>query len=148
MKKKTYNLYDENNQLINYIKSNNDCCTCPRSTVTFNFYDKEKNIENILIKKDDWCSTNYELYDKYNCLTNKAEYSIKSYFEKNYYYEYDVNNPDKVFKINLNPFKIFENENEVDLADKTLFNNGFSKIQIFLILDLILFYSNNNNSSN
>ena len=146
--KKTYSLYDENNQLINYIKSNNDCCTCSCSTVTFNFYDKEKNIENILIKKDDWCSTNYELYDKYNCLTNKAEYSIKSYFEKNYYYEYDVNNPDKVFKINLNPFKIFENENEVDLADKTLFNNGFSKIQIFLILDLILFYSNNNNSSN
>ena len=80
-------------------------------------------------------------------MTNRAEFLCKSCC-KNYYYEYDVNNSDKIFKIDLNPFKIFENENEVDLADKTLFNNGFSKIQIFLILDLILFYSNNNNSSN
>ena len=143
--KKTYIFYDEDNQMINYIESNNDCCSC--CSFTYNFYGADKNIENILIKKNGCCSTVYELYDKYNTLTNRAEFLCKSCC-KNYYYEYDVNNSDKVFKIDLNPFKIFENENEVDLTDKTLFNNGFSKIQIFLIVDSVLFPSGDDGSAN
>ena len=70
-------------------------------------------------------------------MTNRAEFSHKFGSRQSYFYEYDLNNSNRVFKINSYPFKIFENENEVDLTNKTLFNNGFSKFQIFLILGLL-----------
>ena len=133
-----YTLYDENDKVINYIEHNNRSNSCCSSN--FNFYDADKNIENILIMKSGCCSTIYELYDKYNTLTNRAEFFFNG--RNSYFNEYDLINSNRIFRIELNPFKIFENENEVDLSNKTLFNNGFSKIQTFLILS-ILFHNHN-----
>ena len=90
--------------------------------------------------KSGCCSTIYELYDKYNTLTNRAQFFFNG--RNSYFNEYDLINSNRIFKIEINPFKIFENENEVDLSNKTLFNNGFSKIQTFLILS-ILFHNHN-----
>ena len=135
--KTLYSLYDEDNQLLNYFENNDCCMTC--YTFTYNFCDANKNLENILIKKEGECSSKYELYDKYNSLISRAEKYCNCDCDF-FMYEYDVNNPGKVIKIDLDTFKIYENDNEVDLANKTLFNNGFSKIQMFLILDRVLFY--------
>ena len=139
-----YTLYDENNKIIIIIEHNNGSNTCCSST--FNYYDSNKNIENILIMKNACCSTIYELYDKYNTLTNRAELFING--RNSYLNEYDLNNSNRIFRIELNPFKIFENDNEVDLNNKTLFNNGFSKLQIFFILGLLFRHHYDDNMRN
>ena len=141
--KNLYFLYDENNKLLNIIESIDSCMF---GDTYYNFYDSEKNIENILVLKKECCSIKYELYDKYNSLINRAEL-ITKFIGKNYYCEYDANDSDKVFKIELSPFKIYENNNEVDLAYKNFFNNGFSKFQMYLILNFILFYCPNPNTT-
>ena len=142
-----YTLYNQNNQRISHIERIDDCCTCCCS-INYNFYGLENNIEaSIIVKSSNCCSTVYEVYDKYNTMINRAEIVSKC-CDIIYLNEYDQNS-NQVFKIILNrvpfsrEFKIFDNnENEINLADKTLFNNGFSKIQIILILELIFFQSN------
>ena len=131
----TYTLYDENNQVINIIENDGNCYCC---SIIYNFFDANKNVENTLIMRTRTCDYIYELYDKYNTLTNR----IELYHEiiNNGFLEYDVNEPNRVIKIKNNPFKIFENEKEGDLDKKTFFNKGFSKFQTFWFLRHQLFY--------
>ena len=86
-------------------------------------------------------------FDKYETIISKAELSEIPCCGNFNYIEYDVNSK-PIFKITANytdnnkMFKIYDsNYNEVDLGDKTLFNNGFTNIQI-LILIRVLFIKN------
>ena len=73
-------------------------------------------------------------------MINRAELVIRC-CENGYYNEFDQN-LNRVFKIICNynsyNFQIFDiDENEVNLTDKTLFNDGFTKMQQILILKLL-----------
>ena len=86
-------------------------------------------------------------FDKYETIISKAELSEIPCCGNFNYIEYDGNSK-PIFKITANytdnnkMFKIYDsNNNEVDLGDRTLFNNGFTNIQI-LILIRVLFIKN------
>ena len=137
-----FTLYDQNNQITKHIEKINDCCTC--CSTNYNFYGVDNDIEAIAVFKAECNSTEYEVYDKYNTMINRAEMNIKC-CEENYFHEYDQNF-NKVFKIIWKraslekTFKIFDNnETEVNLENKTLFNDGFTKIQVILILEMLFF---------
>ena len=139
-----YIFYDENNKVIKSIELIIGCCTC--CTFNYVFYDIDHSIEASIIEKEDNCSKKYEVYDKYNSLINRAELVIRC-CENGYYNEFDQN-LNRVFKIICNynsyNFQIFDiDENEVNLTDKTLFNDGFTKTQQILILKLLFYHKSN-----
>ena len=135
-----YIFYDENNKVIKTIELIIGCCTI--CTLNYIFYNIDHNIEASIIEKGDNCSRKYEVYDKYNSLINRAELVIRC-CENGYYNEFDQN-LNRIFKIICKDnsynriFQIFDiDENEVDLTNKTLFNDGFTKIQQILILKIL-----------
>ena len=130
----TYIFYDENKQIIKYIEKNEICCC-----IRFTFYDSNKNVESIVNIQQGCCKDTIDEYDKYN---NRTNYAIGHrtccdviYFENDLY-----GNP--LFKIKFllacsGKFKIYDfNNMEINLADKTIFNDSFTKIQQALILFL------------
>ena len=82
-------------------------------------------------------------------MINRAELVLRC-CEYCYYNEFDKN-LNRVFKIICNYssynriFQIFDiDENEVDLTDKTLINDGFTKMHQILILKLLFYHDSNN----
>ena len=141
-----YTFYDPDNQITKRIERFN-CCSCCCST-NYNFYDADNNTEAIVVFKTHCGSAWYEVYDIYNKNIYRAEINTKCCEGKNCLIEYDQNNKQE-FKIIWNlasyekTFKIFDNnDTEVNLENKTLFNDGFTRVQVILILEM-LFYENN-----
>ena len=128
-------LYDENNLLINYIENNLTC-----TSINYLFYDSNKNIEGRTIETGKCLDSIIEEFDKYDTRINHAVFPLCS---EHYYSEYDENN-NLLFKIKRSnngdgTIKIYDaNDMEVNLSGRTLFNNGFTKIQMVVILRLIL----------
>ena len=143
-----YTLYDTYNQITNYIEERIDCCNC--CTIKYTFYNADKDIQGIVIFKQSCCTFTLDEYDKYDTVINRAILNAKC-CEQGFYLEYDqssnligrimanYNSFNKIFKIYDN------NDMEINLENKTLFNNGFSKIQIILILKVLYYQKQNNN---
>ena len=141
-----YFFRDENKQLKFYIESSVNCCD-----VNFTFYGEDKNIEGVIRENRKCCESSFEEYDKYNSKTNTA--IKKQECCKNFvYHENDAYGNlffiNKVFcECDMGKLKIYDyNENEISLRDKTVFNGGFTKIQIIIILSLL--FPKGNNSDN
>ena len=97
-------------------------------------------ISNIERLKRKCLDSTIELFDKYDTRINYAVFRL---CRQNYYSEYDNNNIliSKIVRTTegYNYLKIYDsNDMEVSLANKTLFNKGFTKIQIVLIFRMIL----------
>ena len=132
-----YILSDEINKITKKIVLNYDC----RSNI-YSFHGLDENIESTITKKLGCCEYIFDEYDKYNTRAHSAQ--LKFYMQNEDCFEKDSNG-----KLNFiirkyhdkgEIMKIFDANNiEVNLSNKTLFNNGFTKIQILLLLD-ILFY--------
>ena len=141
-----YTFYDENNQILNYIVKNQNCCE-----TRYTFYGLDKNIESSIRIKSGCCKFTIDEYDKYECQTNGATgtqgCSNFTYYENDHYgnQKFITIIDYKCCDIML---RIYDNDkNEINLNDKTLFNGGFTKIQIILIIS-ILFNDGNNQSNN
>ena len=126
-----YILINGNNQIINSIQMINNCCS-----TNYDFFDANDNIESIIIVKgDNLFGTIIEEFDKYNTRINWANFYL---CKQNYYCERDING--RILKYKKLPREIIkiydESDMEINLSNKTLVNNGFTKIQIILILQL------------
>ena len=137
---KHYTLFDENNRVINYIDAVNNC-----SQTNYTFYDADKNIEGSISVKRACCHITYEEFDKYGTRTNFAEVNQKC-GEIPFCYESDQNgnliSKIIIFYIGMHPvLKIFDsNDMEINIGDKTIVNKGFSRIQLLIILEELLFH--------
>ena len=128
-------LFDENYRLINHIQQISNC-----SSIIHLFYDSNNSLEGRTIETGKCLDSIIELFDKYETRTNHAIYSLCS---DGSYSEYDQNNNliSKIFRFTDggNLIKMYDSNNkEISLANKTLFNKGFSKIQMVLIFRMIL----------
>ena len=127
---------DENNNIIYYIDNIGSGCRSHK----YLFYDKNKNIDGFIQSKKECCTIIYEEFDKNNTKISSCKYNIKC-FGVHIFVEYDKSGKlafiTKVFNAPLCPIiKISDkNHKEIDLTDKTLFNKGFTKIQIFIIIN-------------
>ena len=127
--------YDENNQIVNCIERDINCCK-----TRYTFYGLDKNIESVILFKPGCSQFIFEECDKYDIRTNWAEINICkdrfiSEFDSNGNLKYKINqyyNSEEAIKI------LDSNDMEVNLSDRTLFNNGFTKIQTILILQMLL----------
>ena len=135
-----YTLFNENNKIISYIDFNNGCC--PKNYI---FYDANKNIECTIVVKSECCKMIFTEYDKYNTISNFAE-NYQSCCNNDYYCEYDQSS-NLIFKTKIfnqstgRLIKIYDNNDvEVDLTGKTLFNNKYTKIQLLIIFREALFH--------
>ena len=104
----------------------------------------DKNIESVIsVKRSCWQVT-YEEFDNYGTRINFAEFNQKC-GEFPFYYEPDQNgNPISkitIFRAGFRPtFKIFDsNGMEINITNKTIVNKGFSRIQLLIILEELLF---------
>ena len=135
--KLNYNFY-ENNNLKYYIEERGNCCNS-----TFTFYGLDKNIESVITKKLCCCENIFVEYDSYNTETNRAICKKNCYPNYTFYENDSCGNPKFIvrekFDCNNSIFKIYNPSYvEINLTEKSLFNEGFTKIQIILIV-LILF---------
>ena len=130
----SFSLYDENNQLVKYIENTNNF-----TNINYLFYDKYKNFESRVTLSGGCFETNIEEFDQYN---TRISHAIFKQCGDNFYFEYDEQNT-LYYKITNYFFvqipniimKIYDtNDQEINLSNKTLFNNGFTKIQMFLII--------------
>ena len=141
----TYNFYDEYKQLKYYIEEAKNCCTN-----NYTIYGTDKNIISTITVKFGCSDVTFDEYDKYNTKT-KGVIGKRDCSAKTTYYENDPNgNPIFIIRQSYDcgrcKFKIYDqNEKEINLSDKTLFNDGFTNIQKILIL-LIIFHANPQNS--
>ena len=108
------------------------------------FYDTKKNVESVVLFKLGCCQVSIEEFSE-----NNARISFVERDNNNFLSEYDSNRNFKYKVINYNHFgnamKFFDiNNNEIDLSDSSLFNDGFTKIQIILILRML--FQNNYNA--
>ena len=133
-------LYDESNQLIKYIEDIPSC-----ESFTYLFYDANKNVESRISIMAKLLCTTIDEFDQYDM---RISYAINHHCGENFYFEYDEQN-NLIYKLkhtfigNTNEMKIYDsNDMEINLSNKTLFNNGFSKIQMILILQNIFFFRN------
>ena len=133
-----YTFYDINKQQTNFIeKTFNQCNGCFSTLSTFTFYDINRNIDGIVTVTSNFCSLEYEEVDKYKTRTYYANLNHNRC--DNTIWEYDAD-ATLLYKIKLffeEPIKIKiydNNDNEVNLDNKSLFNDGFSKIQFIIIL--------------
>ena len=133
-----FTFYNEDNQILFYIEMIGQCCSC---NTRYIFKGIDKNIENVVSIKAGFSQFIVEEYDKYDIRTNWAE---NNSCKESFISEFDSNGNLK-YKIHIRHFpevsiKIYDsNDMEVNLSDRTLFNNGFSKIQIILILKILFF---------
>ena len=138
----TYNFYDENKKIKFYIETIKNCCTD-----NYTFYGEDKNIITSIISKKAYfyCDEVYDEYDKYNTKTNGV-IGKKGCASNRTYYESDANGS-SIFIIRQFYFlgrfelKIYDpNENEINLGNCSMFNNGFTNIQKLLLI-LVFFES-------
>ena len=129
-------LYDENNLLINYIENNQTF-----TSINYFFYDSNKKKEGRTIETGKCFDSTIEEFDRYDTRISHAVFRLCG---ENYYSEYDESN-NLLFKIKRwaengnNTIKMYDGNNiEVNLSGKTLFNKGFTKIQMVVIFRLIL----------
>lgn len=141
-----YSFTDENKQLKFFIEKNVNC-----GDDIFTFYGEDKNIEGVIRYFKKCCEASVEEYDKYNTKTNTA--IVKQECGPSFiYYENDPYGNlffiNKVFnECGFGKLKIYDyNENEVSLRDKTIFNGGFTKIQLIVIISLLFPTDNSDNS--
>ena len=132
-----FNFYDERKELKFYIEVNNNCC----NTETFTFFGLDKNIERTIKFKTDYCGITIEEYDKYGSKINTAieENECCSCSGSTYIENDPEGNPifiiKKISDCGRDTMKIYDyNRMEVNLNDKNIFNEGFTKIQMILIL--------------
>ena len=134
-----FSFYDENNQLVKYIEEVTNSCTY----ISYLFYDKYKNFES-RVTLSGKCIDNYlEEFDQFD---TRISHAIFNPCGENFYFEYDEEN-NLIYKNTRHFFvqvpniiiKIYDTNNqEINIANKTLFNNGFTKIQMFLIIGTIM----------
>ena len=140
-----YNFYDEYKQMKFYIEERKNCCTS-----NYTIYGTNKNIEITITAKFGCCDVIFDEYDKYNTKFNGV-IGKRDCSQNTIYYENDPNgNPIFIIRQSYDcgrcKLKIFDpNEKEINLNDKTLFNDGFTNIQKIIIL-LIIFHTNSQNS--
>ena len=143
MNKARYKLFDENKQLIKEVEKNEICCS-----INFTFYNADKDIESIVKIGQGCCKDTIDEYDKYKNRTNFAV-GKRTCCDVIYYENDSYGNP--LFKIQFilacsGKFKLFDNNNmEINLENKTIFNDSFTKIQQALIL--FLFFEKNKRGS-
>ena len=134
-----YTINDANNNAIYYINNIKGCFSS-----TYSFLDRNKNLESTINVKLGCTSVIYEQFDKYNTRFRTCERNL---YDKEFwtFYEYDQNEA-LFFKCKKVPhghdslFKIFDNyDNEVNLDDKNFLNQGFTKIQIIILIQLMYF---------
>ena len=134
-----YTLFNDINNAVGYIDFNNGCCS-----KNYIFYDANKNIESTILIKSKCCKLIFTEYDKYNTINSFAE-NYQSCCNNDYYCEYDQSRnlifKTKIFKQSTGRLiKIYDNNDiEVDLTDKTLFNKRYTKIQLLIIFREALF---------
>lgn len=136
-----YTICNENNQITNFIEKRIKQCNGVMSTLTsYIFYDINRNVERIVTVNSRCCNIDYEELDNYRARLNLA--NLNQNRCDNTYWEYD-NDSTLKFKVKIffeEPLliKIFDNnDNEVNLDNKSLFNDGFSKIQFIIILRIL-----------
>ena len=127
-----YTLLNENEQIINYIEETNNCCSN-----IYLFYDGKKDSDGT-VNEEMYCfSSIIEESDKYNIARNIA--GIEKLNGKAFLGEKDADG-NILYKIksyyeNGSIFKISDiNDIEINFLNKLLFNNGFTKIQMVLML--------------
>ena len=141
-----YFFRDENKQLKFFIEKTMNCCD-----INLIFYGEDKNIEHVVKETKKCCESLLEEYDKFNTRTNSAIVKQEC-GPKFIYYENDSYGNtvfiNKVFNnCGVSKLKIYDyNENEINLRDKTIFNGGFTTIQIVIIISLLFPNGNSNNS--
>ena len=147
MEKNIYLFYDENNEIINTLEKNYNCSGC-----NYTFYGIDKNIESTIIENNSCCDTTYIENNNFEAKISWAKSKPKC--NRMIYVEFD-NYDTQIFTINIsyewcgNNIKIFDKNNmELNLDDKSLFNNGFTKIQLLFILDLFFPEGSANSSNN
>ena len=134
-----YEFYDENKKIKFYIEKTVNCCEADKYT----FFGIDKNIESIIKIKFSCGVHTIEEYNKYESRTNTAIMKADC-CGADTCNEIDVEGNiifiiKKFSDCGTGIIKIYDNNrNEVNLKDKNIFNEGFTKIQIILIL--ILFY--------
>ena len=133
-----YTAYDKNNNAIYYFNTVNHCCAS-----TFTFFDSNKNLVSTINIANKCSSLFLEEFDKYNTRIGTCEYILYSK-DGEIINEYDQNGM-LLFKCKITPiglyflFKIFDRyDNEVNFDNKNLFNNGFTKIQIVILIIKLL----------
>ena len=141
-----FTFYDESRQIIYYIVKHQNCCEN-----TFTFYNSDNNKESMIKIKHACCERTFEEFDKYESRINSAiGKPICSGFT---YYENDIyGSPKFIIKI-MNEckrqfLKIYDSNNmEVNLNNKSIFKDGFTRIQIVIIINLLFEEGNNNNNN-
>ena len=130
-----YTLLNENEQIINYIEETNYCCSN-----IYLFYDGNRDSDGN-VNEQMYCSSSIiQESDKYNIERNIA--GREDLNGKVFLGEKDADG-NILYKINRyyengSIFQITDiNDNEINLSNRLLFNNGFTKIQMVLILRMI-----------
>ena len=129
-----FNFYDENKQMKFYIERNKYCCD-----FRYTFYGLDKNIESIVTIKFGCCSIAVDKYDQYNTRINGAR-GERGYCKDVTYYENDSNGNTTFIIRCVNDcgsikLKIYDSSNmEINFNEKSIFNDGFTKIQQIIIL--------------
>ena len=139
-----FTFYDENRQIKYNIVRHQNCCED-----TYTFFNPDNNYESRIKIKQACCESVFEEYDKYESRTNSA--IAKPNCSGIIFYENDIyGNPKFITKImNENQrqiFKIYDADNmEINLNNKSIFKDGFTRIQIVIII--LLFFGKGNNKN-
>ena len=143
-----YNFYDENKRLKNSIEINKQCCT-----TTFIYYKEDKSIESTITRKSDCCEITFDEYDKYNSRTNGAIGRKECFGDVITFIENDSNgNPISIIRCFSEccsrKIKFYDNNNmELNLNEKSIINDGFTKIQQIIIITFLFAEKNNDQKS-
>ena len=130
-----FNFYDENKQMKFYIERSKYCCD-----FRYTFYGLDKNIESIITIKFGCCSIAIDEYDKFNSRIKGARGERCCCRDVTYYETDSYGNTNFIIRCSNEcgsaKLKIYNSNNmEINFNEKSIFNDGFTKIQqvIFLL---------------
>ena len=133
-----YALFNENKELIMYIEYFIKQCGGSIS-INYTFFDSNKNITGKIVNKLECCCS--EIFEEFDKFDNRIK--VHRCIDKMYYCDYIENDSEgnRKFKIRKTLqndsviIKIYDsNDAEINLDDKSLFDDKFTKLQTILIL--------------